>query len=720
MAHTVSTPHEVEKDSRLDLVLISLKRAWTRYRIWLNSGITLVLLVFLVSKLWEQLHTFAFKISNPGYLALAIVCVISAILLSAELWGVFLPVEHRPGFFRLLGMYIISMFWNIFLPGGVGGDMVRAVSLSRYIKRSDQAIGSILMARIASLWGVVLLAAGSAVIFGARTSWINLWIPAVSAAGLGLTFLMTLAVLGFPVPGALKRFQWINKINQLQLSYRKPRLLATALLIAIMIQGLSIVINACAAAALGLDISVAQLFFAMPLINLITSLPVSLGGLGLREGSYYFLLNQVGVVPVDAVILSLCVYGLIVLVTASWTGLFALVSLPVFSHQRVQHALHLIQGVLKPWRSTVLPQDVILYLTDRCNARCGHCFYRACVDQKTSQDRLDFFALEKLAESLKRRESYRLHSLVLTGGEPFLRTDLVDISVMFWEHTAVEMLFLPTNGFLTDRIIRDVGEICARIGSQVYVQVSLDGLEEMHDSIRSVEGAFTRAIQTAQLLKVLQVKHPNLYITFSTTLSKFNVDQLEPLSEYVANQLKIPQSFELVRGTHFEGYTNLPPELSLDHHPPDPRMFPLPVAELPNLCSRLDRIFQNHARLAAGNQPLLAPFIYAFRSRRFWHLAEVLRNRRGFRCPAGSHIGIIYPNGDVALCEFTKPVGNLFDMDLAAAWNGPTATQLRSQIKGCYCSSGCFQSVAMLREARTPLWLLRSAFEYQWRRWMVR
>jgi hypothetical protein len=70
------------------------------------------------------------------------------------------------------------------------------------------------------------------------------------------------------------------------------------------------------ARALGLSISFDVLLLCIPLINLVVLLPVSMGGFGVREAAYYYMLSHFGVGAGGAVLLSLAVYVLLVLVTA--------------------------------------------------------------------------------------------------------------------------------------------------------------------------------------------------------------------------------------------------------------------------------------------------------------------------------------------------------------------------------------------------------------------
>ena len=79
---------------------------------------------------------------------------------------------------------------------------------------------------------------------------------------------------------------------------------------------MAVVVNASMAQALGLPISFGILLLCIPLVNLVVLLPISIGGFGVREGAYYYLLSCFGVSAGEAVLLSLAVYALLVFVAA--------------------------------------------------------------------------------------------------------------------------------------------------------------------------------------------------------------------------------------------------------------------------------------------------------------------------------------------------------------------------------------------------------------------
>ena len=78
--------------------------------------------------------------------------------------------------------------------------------------------------------------------------------------------------------------------------------------------------------------------------------------------------------------------------------------------------------------------------------------------------------------------------------------------------------------------------------------------------------------------------------------------------------------------------------------------------------------------------------------RKFNVILDTLDNqRRMIPCDAGSDDGVVYPNGNVAHCENTKPFGNLadFDYDLQAAWYSDAAEAMRKRITACACTHAC-------------------------------
>ena len=98
---------------------------------------------------------------------------------------------------------------------------------------------------------------------------------------------------------------------------------------------------------------------------------------------------------------------------------------------------------------------LILYVTSRCNAKCGFCFYG---EELNRMPELNLQQIVKVSESLK-----SLNGLLIGGGEPFLRTDLFDIINAFAENCHMDVVQIPTNGFFTNRIVSFVNQITAAL-----------------------------------------------------------------------------------------------------------------------------------------------------------------------------------------------------------------------------------------------------------------
>ena len=74
------------------------------------------------------------------------------------------------------------------------------------------------------------------------------------------------------------------------------------------------------------------------------------------------------------------------------------------------------------------------------------------------------------------------------------------------------------------------------------------------------------------------------------------------------------------------------------------------------------------------------------------YLLEIIEKRKRIvPCLAGKVDGVIYPSGDVALCEYTKPFGNLrdFSLNFQRLWNSSKANERRKQITQCVCTHPC-------------------------------
>jgi len=199
-----------------------------------------------------------------------------------------------------------GLFANLCLPSLVGGDLLRAGLLVRRHGRAEAAAVAGLADRLLDTAGLLALAAlGTAALSGSggdRAA--RVWL----AAGAMLALLGLAAWLGprmhWPVPARLVPIA--DKLRAaLEDLVAQPRVAVAALALSLAIQSGFVLLNVALGRAVGIDLPLAAWFFAWPLAKLVALLPVSLGGIGVREGALAALLAPFGVAPALAVAQSL-------------------------------------------------------------------------------------------------------------------------------------------------------------------------------------------------------------------------------------------------------------------------------------------------------------------------------------------------------------------------------------------------------------------------------
>jgi len=172
------------------------------------------------------------------------------------------------------------------------------------------------------------------------------------------------------------------------------------------------------------------------------------------------------------------------------------------------------------------PFKVNFAITWQCNSRCKHCYiWRTCID-KPEQVKQEVKLDE--VEAIFKNFSH-LTWLSLTGGEPFLRSDLVDIARTINECCRIKILSIVTNGLTPELIEHKVPEIAELRIPFTFINVSLDGIKEVHNKVRGVYSGYDRAIDTLTRLDAIDRDFENLRCSFEYTISPFNVGSLKLL-----------------------------------------------------------------------------------------------------------------------------------------------------------------------------------------------
>ena len=236
---------------------------------------------------------------GPFYFLAAALLYIAAQFISALRWKLLLPEQF--GVRRLFSLYMIGSFFSSFLPGVIGGDVVKAYYLNKDAKKLSLTIASVFMDRYLGYVSLMLIGMAafpfSMRFFGNSVyKWSMPLIFVSFAAGSFFFFGLRLG----------RRFKVVEEFYEyfVLLKERKSVLVkAIALSFCIQILGFSTV--SMLAYAMGESIPVPLLFAFLPIIITITTLPISISGLGVREGTFVVLLGLIGVRPEHATSLSL-------------------------------------------------------------------------------------------------------------------------------------------------------------------------------------------------------------------------------------------------------------------------------------------------------------------------------------------------------------------------------------------------------------------------------
>ena len=205
--------------------------------------------------------------------------------------------------------YAAGLFANLCLPGIVGGDVLRATMAQKMGRRPEPVILGSIVDRVMDVVTLGILIAGGAIALGAAQP--NAWtaaLTAVAIAGLALAAIIAPVVL---FRRSIRRWpaRWRRPVRRTQSAIRslsrRPGTWVAAQLYSLVIQGGFVLLNAAIGASLGIDVPLAAWFIAWPMAKLAGLIPVSLGGLAVREAALASLLLPFGVPASQGVAASL-------------------------------------------------------------------------------------------------------------------------------------------------------------------------------------------------------------------------------------------------------------------------------------------------------------------------------------------------------------------------------------------------------------------------------
>lgn len=261
------------------------------------------LIGYFLSRIHIERFLQTFASARLNYIALALAVYLVAQTVSAVRWAALArPLGIKTPFKDMIQYYLIGMFFNLFAPSTVGGDVSRVYYL---VKDEDarangravttvHAAMSVLMDRAIGMVVLVWLGASGLLLFPKY---------AVPQSVRSATFLLSLGfLLGALLMPVLKRFlpeDGHQLVVKLRLAFRSYRLhwraLLAAAVLSLAVHLIQAWMHTVMGQALGLEVPFSFSLIVYPLVGTFAAIPITLNGLGLREGGYIFLLAVIGI-----------------------------------------------------------------------------------------------------------------------------------------------------------------------------------------------------------------------------------------------------------------------------------------------------------------------------------------------------------------------------------------------------------------------------------------
>lgn len=277
-------------------------------------------------------------------------------------------------------------------------------------------------------------------------------------------------------------------------------------------------------------------------------------------------------------------------------------------------------------------------VTYRCNARCSMCNrYKAPSKQ---EEEISIATIRKLP---------KMYFTNITGGEPFIRTDLKEVVRELYKKS--DRIVISTNGFFTDRII----DLCEEF-PQIGIRISIEGLEKTNNEIRGLNDGYRRGYTTLKKLREIGMKD----VGFGMTVQDRNAPDLVPLYE-ISNEM----GMEFATASLHNSFYFVEAKNIIKDRPMVAKNFERLVNELlkSNSPKKWFRAYFNHG---------LINYIYG--------------QRRLLPCDMSFDTFFIDPYGDVMPCNGTKDkevMGNLNRQTWDELWNSPEAEAVRRKVRCC-------------------------------------
>jgi len=317
----------------------------------------------------------------------------------------------------------------------------------------------------------------------------------------------------------------------------------------------------------------------------------------------------------------------------------------------IKHIMYYINYSPKPFRIQI---DV----TDRCNFQCPTCSKWKTNNGQELNTSEWTYVLKKL------KGATLLNRMTFSGGEPFLRDDLLEFIAYAKKHNYYVNVI--TNGsLLNEHILKELDHI----GLDNLV-ISLNGVKEStHDRSRDTNGNYHHIIDI--------VSHSRLYrmkINIETIIMKTNVDELVDLTELVKKH-----------GLHGISYQVLA-DVKVHYAFTNTQMEEIPTTWFKDNTywiedtSKISDVLHQLIKRQKEGYPILNSTDQIRHMLLYYNHPH---NVRKMKCLSGVSTFNIDPYGDVRLCYGYEPVGNVMKNDPIEIWRSDKSMRMRQKMKRC-------------------------------------
>jgi len=254
------------------------------------------------------------------------------------------------------------------------------------------------------------------------------------------------------------------------------------------------------------------------------------------------------------------------------------------------------------------------------------------------------------------------HDIILSGGEPFLKKDILDL--VYFSFQSGYRVSLDTNAYFIDQ------ELAKAIGGSGLwrICISLDSLDEdTHDFLRGSKGSFNRVMKA---IEYLHKWAPEVGINIQTVIMEKNLNELTQLAEWVGKDPRLDYIYFQTAVRPF----GAPAAEQWFKDPQYNFLWPQDIKQVETVINELTQLKHTNSKIVNSISQFKTQLAYFKNPLHFVQEQD---------CTIGNRDINVNPRGDVYLCFSKEPIGNIRTGSLETLWYSDQAAKVRKVIKEC-------------------------------------